>query len=133
MTKLAPIELEDGTIIYMQVQENIDLESNPIPATETTREITRDMLGKSDKGLGELLTKEISFSPQQRFKNIESTIKAYTSHTLSAFKEIADANISKVTLEFGIKIGGKAGIPYVTEGTAESNLKITVECTFPPK
>jgi hypothetical protein len=91
------------------------------------------MLGKSDKGLGELLTKEISFSPQQRFKNIESTIKAYTSHTLDAFKEIADANISKVTLEFGIKIGGKAGIPYVTEGTAESNLKITVECTFPTK
>ena len=52
MTKLAPIELEDGTIIYMQVQENIDLESNPTPSTETTREITRDMLGKSDKGLG---------------------------------------------------------------------------------
>ncbi|WP_293166870.1 CU044_2847 family protein [Okeania sp. SIO2C9] len=28
-------------------------------------------------------------------------------------------------------MGGKAGIPYVTEGTAESNLKITVECSFP--
>ena len=57
MIKLAPIELEDGTIIYMQVQENIDLESNPIPATETTREITRDMLGKSDKGLADILNK----------------------------------------------------------------------------
>jgi SRSO17 transposase len=29
------------------------------------------------------------------------------------------------------KVGGKAGIPYVTEGSAESHLKITVECSFP--
>ena len=44
---------------------------------------------------------------------------------------IAGGNIDKVTLEFGIKAGGKAGIPYVTEGSAESHLKIVVECSFP--
>lgn len=133
MTQLTPIQLEDGTVIYLETQTDIDVESQLIPPKEVTRELTRGDLGKVDKGLGDILTKEISFPPQQPFKNIESTIKAYTSHTLNAFKEITDANISKVTLEFGIKIGGKAGIPYVTEGTAESNLKITVECTFPSK
>jgi hypothetical protein len=133
MTQLTPIQLDHDTVIYLETQTDIEVESQPVSPKEVTRELTRGDLGKVDKGLGELLTKEISFSPQQPFKNIEGTIKAYTSHTLNAFKEITDANISKVTLEFGIKIGGKAGIPYVTEGTAESNLKITVECTFPPK
>ncbi|MCX7595121.1 MAG: hypothetical protein N2235_15450 [Fischerella sp.] len=41
-------------------------------------------------------------------------------------------NVDKVTLEeFGIELGGEAGIPYVTKGTAKSNLKITAECSFP--
>jgi hypothetical protein len=46
-------------------------------------------------------------------------------------KKVAIANINKVTLEFGIELGGEAGVPYVTKGTAKSNLKITVECSFP--
>jgi hypothetical protein len=50
---------------------------------------------------------------------------------LNAFRDLAGANVDKVTLEFGIKVGGEAGIPYVTKGTAESNIKITVECSFP--
>lgn len=65
--------------------------------------------------------------------NKKSTIKAYTHYTLNAFQEIYNANINKVTLEFGISIGGKTGIPYVTEGSANSSLKITVECSFKPK
>jgi len=52
---------------------------------------------------------------------------------LSAFKKVAIANVDKVTLEFGIELGGEAGVPYVTKGTAKSNLKITVECSFPEK
>jgi hypothetical protein len=131
MTQLTPIQLDDDTVIYLETQTNIELESQPVPPKEVTREFTRGDFGKVDKGLGDILNKEINLSPQQSFKNIEGTIRAYTNHTLNAFKNIADANINKVTLEFGIKVGGKAGIPYVTEGTAESNLKITVECSFP--
>jgi hypothetical protein len=67
----------------------------------------------------------------QSFQKIQTTIHAYTVHTLNAFKKVAIANINKVTLEFGIEIGGEAGVPYVTKGTAKSNLKITVECSFP--
>jgi hypothetical protein len=52
---------------------------------------------------------------------------------LNAFKKVAIANVDKVTLEFGIEIGGEAGVPYVTKGSAKSNLKITVECSFPDK
>ena len=36
-----------------------------------------------------------------------------------------------MTLKFGMKIGGKAGLPIFTEGTAESNFEVCVKCKFP--
>ena len=126
MTQLAPIELEDGTIIYMEVQEEVEIAPRESTQTETEGELTREQIGKEGKGLGSSQTQIV-----QNFQAIEGTIRAYTNYTLNAFRNIASANINKVTLEFGIKVGGKAGIPYVTEGSAESNLKITVECSFP--
>ncbi|WP_013322611.1 CU044_2847 family protein [Gloeothece verrucosa] len=55
-------------------------------------------------------------------------IRDYTEYALSAFKNFPTANVKEVTLKFGIKIGGKAGIPFITEGTAEGNLEIEVKC-----
>ena len=69
----------------------------------------------------------------QNFEAVEGTIRAYTSYTLNALKKVTDANIDKVTLEFGVTVGGEAGVPYVTKGTVESNLKIKVECSYPNK
>ena len=117
MTQLTPIELDDGTVIYLEASEKVN-------APVVDDEIEDDDKTFITRGGG--MTKAI-----QKFKSLEGTIRAYTAHTLSAFKEIADANVDKVTLEFGIKVGGEAGVPYVTKGTAESNLKITVECSFP--
>jgi hypothetical protein len=135
MTQLAPIELEDGTIIYMEVREEVQIAPKKSPETEVEAELTRDELGKGDKGLRDVISGNTGVSaPEQivqNFQAIEGTIRAYTNYTLNAFKNVASANIDKVTLEFGIKVGGKAGIPYVTEGSAESHLKITVECSFP--
>lgn len=67
----------------------------------------------------------------QNFQAIQGTIRAYTIYSLNASKKVAIANVDKVTLKFGIEVGGEAGVPYVTKGTAKSNLKITVECSFP--
>ncbi len=97
---------------------------------EGTRELTRGDLGAEEKGWRER-TRASQQQIRQNFEAIEGTIRTYTSHTLNAFRKVSSANIDKVTLEFGIKVGGKAGIPYVTEGSAESHLKITVECSFP--
>ncbi len=123
MAKLTPIELEDGTVVYIESSEEVDV-------TETTAPY-----GDSEDDEEETLTTRGGGMDTaiQKFKSIEGTIRAYTSHTLNAFKEVAAANVDKVTLEFGVKVGGEAGIPYITKGTAESNLKITVECSFPPK
>ena len=116
MTQLAPIELEDGTVIYIEATDDVNA---PEVKDETEEE---EPLVSRDGGMARTI---------QRFKSIEGTIRAYTVHTLNAFREIAAANVDKVTLEFGIKVGGEAGVPFVTKGTAESNLKITVECSFP--
>ena len=130
MKKLTPIELEDGTVIYMEVKEDIELVSEERTVDEGERELTRGDLGKEEKGLGGQ-TRSPQEHIRQSFQAIEGTIRAYTNHTLNAFRQVGSGNIDKVTLEFGIKVGGKAGIPYVTQGSADSHLKIVVECSFP--
>jgi hypothetical protein len=43
----------------------------------------------------------------------------------------SEAEVEEVTIKFGIKLGGKTGIPFVTEGSAESNFEFEVKCKFP--
>ena len=114
MPQLTPIKLEDGTFIYIESSEDVNaVEIYESAETEET-----------------LIAKGGMESALKKFRSIEDTIRAYTSHTLNAFRDLAAVNVDKVTLEFGVKIGGQAGIPYITKGTAESNLKIRVECSF---
>ncbi len=124
MTKLTPLKLDDGTVIYIETTEDVQVPEAVTPDEE--KELTRGDLGKESKGVRET-TQQIVTS----FQALEGTIRAYTNHTLNAFRKVANANVNKVTLEFGLKVGGEAGVPYITKGTAESNLKITVECSFP--
>lgn len=124
MTQLTPLELEDGTIIYLETREDVEIPPTKTPTSEEERELTREDLERGTKGISQEQV-------LQSFRLVEGTIRAYTTYTLNAFRDLASANVNKVTLEFGIKVGGKAGVPYVTEGSAESNLKITVECSFP--
>ena len=140
-TRLTPVKLDNNTIIYIEAQDSIEQgnlnqgSEQKIPEEEP-KILSPEEAGIQDKGLlddilrGNSQTTTASEAISQNFQAIENTIKAYTDYTLNAFKQVASANINKVTLEFGISIGGKAGIPYVTEGTANSSLKITVECSF---
>lgn len=136
MNRIAPIQLEDGTVIYLEASEDVDTTSANIKNLPIDKEIlptpTVDYSAAEQEKVptrkGGLSSPTIS-----SFGMIEGTIRAYTNHILHAFKQIDIANVNKVTLEFGIKVGGEAGIPYITKGTAESNLTITVECCFPHK
>jgi hypothetical protein len=124
MTQLKPIQLDDETIIYIEVTEDVDVleASDGEPGNlQETKAVKRGPANPAE------LQKKII----ENFAPISHTIRAYTVYTLNAFKKVAIANVDKVTLEFGIEVGGEAGVPYVTKGTAKSNLKITVECSFP--
>ncbi|MEI6430217.1 MAG: CU044_2847 family protein [Pseudanabaena sp. ELA607] len=121
MTSLTPLQIDDNTIIYIESSESVDV---PItPSHEEGLTTYGDTTSNSEK-------------IRDNFDRLKSTLTHYTLSTIDAFKQAGNteiANIDKVTLKFGIKIAGEAGIPYITKGTAESNLEITVECSFPKK
>jgi hypothetical protein len=33
-------------------------------------------------------------------------------------------------MEFGLQAGGETGVPFVTKGTAQANVKVTIEWDF---
>ncbi|MCA6583996.1 MAG: hypothetical protein IM537_21690 [Pseudanabaena sp. M57BS1SP1A06MG] len=120
MTSLTPLQIDDNTIIYIESSESVEVPVTPFP----------------EKGLVTYGDTSTSEKIRENFDRLKSTLTHYTLNTIDAFKQASNtdiANIDKVTLKFGIKIAGEAGIPYITKGTAESNLEITVECSFPKK
>ncbi|EGJ35136.1 MULTISPECIES: CU044_2847 family protein [Moorena] len=133
MSKIIPFSPEEGIVIYIEATENVDGYS------EDTTPLTKSEEAEDDEE--EPIKKQINKGnpPKlmvKKFQEIQKTIYFYTIHTLNSFRKVAIANVdkvnvNKVTLEFGIEIGGEAGIPYITKGTAKSNIKITAECSFP--
>ncbi len=127
MTQLTPIQLEGDTIIYVETTEGLDVPT--VSSPENAAEEEEEEEAVIDKGMSppERLRQQLI----QHAQIIEKTIRAYTVISLNAFKKKRIPNVEKVTLEFGIELGGEAGIPYVTKGTAKSNLKVTVQCSLP--
>ncbi|NJP08934.1 MAG: hypothetical protein HC866_05140 [Leptolyngbyaceae cyanobacterium RU_5_1] len=68
-----------------------------------------------------------------KMQKARNMIRGYTLYALSAFKDMGIVDIEEVSLKFGLKIGGKTGIPYITEGSADCNLEISVKCKLPAK
>ena len=112
MANLTPIQLDDQTVIYVEAAEDMTA-----PASVSSGETTR-----TAKGVGDVAIRN--------FQAMQGTIRTYTAYTLNAFKNMATANVDKVKLEFGVTVTGEGGVPYITKGSAECNLKITVECSF---
>lgn len=120
-TKLAPLFIDKDTVVYIEITEDVEA-TDGVTVLSTSEVDDEEEEAANQKGIKEDFQKHI--------KDLQSTIFAYTNYSLAAFKKVAMANVDKVTLEFGIEIGGETGIPYVTKGTAKSNLKIQVECSF---
>jgi Trypsin-co-occurring domain 1 len=107
--RLTTILAPDGSTIYIQYDddENDDLRA---------RGVVEDIAERT-----------------QRFKDImASTVRGYAAMVLHTVQQgMMDLRApDKVCLEFGIQLGGEAGIPFVTKGTAEANVKATIEWTL---
>jgi Trypsin-co-occurring domain 1 len=126
VAKLVPIELEDGMVFYIEAQE--DTETAALGSQPTMVESGEQTRG-GQKGIPTFTKPQID--PAQSMKLMQNTIRTYAYYCMTAFKNFGAANVNEVTLEFGVNLSANAGIPYIAGGKAESNLKITVKCTYP--
>lgn len=115
--------MSEAQQLFFEADGNIDQIEINLSATEINPGIEEEEDG--------IEYKDIRTDAIARMQQARQMIRAYTVYALSAFKDFNTAEIEEVTLKFGIKMGGKAGIPYITEGSAESNLEIQVKCKFP--
>lgn len=131
MAQLVPIQLSDGTMIYIEAIDPAIVSGDP--AAAEPEEQTRG----GGKGMDEDFKRSTrifggpALTPEERFQALQTTIRTYTAYTLNAFRNLAVGEVQRVSLEFGINVSGGGGIPYIASGTAACNLKITVECAFP--
>jgi hypothetical protein len=126
VAKLTPIQIDANTVIYIEMTDDIP-ENIPVHVAEEPEE-------EAPVTYGPDIRKLTQQAMQKGLDALKSTIRAYTDVALDAFEGVSKANVNKVTLEFGVKVVGETAlIPYITKNAAESNLKITVECSFPDK
>ncbi|MFA5354262.1 MAG: CU044_2847 family protein [Thermodesulfovibrionales bacterium] len=59
---------------------------------------------------------------------IRSTVGGYAQLLLETLKASTDIPApEKVSLEFGLQLGGETGIPFIAKGTAQANVKVSLE------
>jgi hypothetical protein len=127
MANLQPMTLDDGTVIYIQAQENIAVPL--VPTTDDKLDFMIDTPTENvDRDFHGTLKRLSSKEQGQALKN---TVQAYTKQVIQSFRELALAEVTEVNLEFGINIGAGAGIPYIASGSTDCNIKISVKCEFP--
>lgn len=115
---LFQIQEENGEIytIYAATKDDTDIPEVP---DDTERDSDRE---------------EYGFDTQEtlvQMVEVHKAIRAYTRYAIGAFKNFSDEHIEEVTLKFGLKIGGKTGIPFIAEASSEGNFEIEVKCKFP--
>ncbi len=109
MPQLKPIELEDGTIIYIQASENVSTPKSETKSSTQSSEKTTDTSGELDFitdtpeeadrifGLEKLNLK-------QQGELLQKTVQSYSKHIIKSFKDLAlsEVEVKEVTLEFGL-------------------------------
>ncbi len=104
MAQITEIKSPYGGNIYIQYEESDELRAvgNPI--------------------------RDIKERTEQFKKALDSTVKGYSEMVLNTVKNCADTVApSKITLQFGLQMGGSTGVPLVTQGTAQANVMVTIE------
>lgn len=71
--------------------------------------------------------------PTVDMKKVHGTIRGYARYAIGAFVNFGLAEVEEMNLEFNLKIAGKAGLPVLTEASAEGSFKIQVKCKFPER
>lgn len=104
--KLTEILAPDGSKIYIQCDEEASDDLQAVGYIDDIQERT------------------------ERFKaTMVSTVRGYAQTVLNTVQQgMTDLRTpSKVTLEFGLQAGRETGVPFITKGTAQANVKVTID------
>lgn len=96
-----------GKVLYVQVTEEPEILESQLSSKE-----------------GFASAQEIA----DRLEDISSTVKSVCETIYEkAFLALEDKKPAEFEIEFGIKLAGKAGIPLLTEGSAECAVKVSAK------
>lgn len=103
------VEDEDGTTytIYVESKTPTELPTD-LPQPGEVDKDDREAYGFTDSAIAKL-------------QEIHGTIRAYAWYAIGAFRNLGAAEVEEIQLKFGLKIGGKTGVPILTQGSAEAN------------
>jgi Trypsin-co-occurring domain 1 len=131
MATIRPYTIQDGDetyTVYIETHDAdiLDTPSDPVRGGRITEE--------DESYGGPLRGNRPSPSSEQaqlvQLHEINQTIRNYSRFIIGAFKGLSGAEIQELNFKFGIKMGGKVGIPVLSECSAEGNFEVEVKCTF---
>ncbi|OBQ31610.1 MAG: hypothetical protein AN485_23605, partial [Anabaena sp. MDT14b] len=86
MSQLTPIQLEDGTIIYIEASENIAV-SIPQPPKNENLDFIIPTPEQADRGFAlEKLNEKLNIKEQG--DKLQKTIQSYSKHIIQSFKDL---------------------------------------------
>jgi Trypsin-co-occurring domain 1 len=120
MADIQEIQLidEDGTPYTLYVETKIQSPTSSTPRSLRDGDTTRE-------------TYDVLTPTAAKLSDIHRAIRLYAQYAIGAFKNLGGAEVEEIKLKFGLKIGGKGGIPILAEASSEGNFEIEVKCKFP--
>jgi len=106
--KLTEVEMGDGTSIFVEIEE---------VKNDTLR--AAGLSGKVDSKKRLEMMKDVMGSTLKVFR--ESVLDQILNEVIDGVKP------ESISLDIGLQFGGEIGVPYVTKGSAEANLKVTIK------
>ena len=71
--------------------------------------------------------RDASFAPDVELPDLEPELDRISSFAHLVLDKLRGAKPGSVQIEFGVELGGKVGIPLVTQGEAKANLKVILK------
>ncbi len=142
MARLAPVKLPNGATVYLEVDEDAEIPAPHSAASEDYPQgdhlpglpgvpVGRDAF--REKGLPEAAGGPWAEEAERRARQLTETIQGIAAMIPEAFRSAVDVDIEKLTLSFGIKLGGQMSVPFLAKAEGEGNIGVVVECRYPAR
>jgi hypothetical protein len=110
MAKLIELDLGDGRTVLVETDPEVSVPRSAVGALAYQR-TGRDGAWRADVA------------------QVQQTLRGFVDGSVAALQEV-DADIERVTLEFGLSLGGDSGVPFIAKGGTAGALKVTVQCNL---